>query len=256
MDHKPEVARRAIALVEERLPITVDCSDGSFADWRVAGPALVTSATATLRSIFSLEPWPTNVAAVNHLTRVLTEQVVTFAWLADDPTGRLPVWAAELGLRRTKLHNRIESLRAEASYRAVIDAEFPEGLLTEGRLTQYAELAEAAGPLPDLFVRCKQADSAWRASFDGLDSHPLAHVYNVVYSHLSAGMHAGVQSTFPYVQHDAGTTHTTIGGPFHSEGEEGTWGLATIIYCLMLLVSSEALGWPEASDVHAVIAAG
>jgi hypothetical protein len=71
---------------------------------------LVARATASLRSIFRLEP-PEGIAAAESLTRSLAELVITFAWVAADPAKRIGPYESDLFRERLRVHQRIERLK-------------------------------------------------------------------------------------------------------------------------------------------------
>lgn len=251
MNFKPTAARAALTLVDPHLPALITDSDGSLEDWQVAAPALVGRAATTLRSIFRLEP-PDGLIDATVLTRSLTETAITFAWLATDPDTRRREWRTGLAEERLKLHNRItRTLGNDPRYRRDVRKRFRGGVLDQKNVAREQAYRDSGVHVGGLLDRAIAADQVWRKQISALDAEPFALIYAIVYSDYSFSSHASIQGGFTLV--DETSEGPRVGRSVARPGEDGPYGIALLLFLLMLVVSAKTLGWPAEADVYAVL---
>jgi hypothetical protein len=156
------VTKRADALavlVEARLPMEADVP-GVREAWPLVGPALLSHATGTLRSIMLLGPAGAHNDAAR-LLRSLYDHVVTFAWLAADASAeRLALWRLEdLGQRL-----KVDREMAEAGAPILDDA---------ARDEMQREVEGAKTTTPDLAAKALAADRHWAPQVEAVDETGL-----------------------------------------------------------------------------------
>lgn len=152
----PDFADRLCALVESRLPLTVE-SDGSQDDWNVVGPAVLVGAARHLRAIAHLQETFPSELIVWQLVRSLFEYVTTYAWVAADAEARAPQWLKYDYEYRLKLANDFRELGEN-----FVDE--PEQRRIEAALPDVVAM-------PDLLSRTRTADDAWAETLQRLDGY-------------------------------------------------------------------------------------
>ncbi len=239
---QPHVIGRAEALAnlsEAHLPLEVDVYGPGDA-WPAVGPALLAHASGTLRSILLLGSGDAHNDA-SRLLRSLYDHVVTFAWLAAEPSEeRLGLW---------RLDDLAERLKADREAAAA-----GEPLLDDvNRQQMQREVDAGTGQLLDLASMAFATDRFWAQRLpvfgtDGLGT--FRGMYTVLFRNHSGLVHATFRGLNLVTEHLSPTRRRVLVQP-PVEGR-GPYGLATAVYGIGLLVASESLGWPAADDVHAV----
>ena len=114
-------------------------------------------------------------------------------------------------------------------------------------------VAAIEGSAPDLALMAVAADRYWSTRVGALDVDGLRSfrgIYTVLFRQHSGLVHA----TFRGLNHvtvDPTPTRKKVVREAPLEGS-GPYGMATAVYGLGLLVSAQALGWPDATEVNAV----
>jgi hypothetical protein len=237
------VAKRAdalAALVEARLPMEADVV-GLHQAWPLVGPALLSHATSTLRSIVLLGPAGAHTDA-SRLLRSLYDHVVTFAWLAADSSAeRLALWRLE------DLAQRLKAVREMA--------EAGEPILDDAARDEMQREVDAATrtTTPDLAAKALAADRYWAPQVEALDETGLGTfrgLYTVLFRSHSGLVHATFRGLNTVVEDLSPTRRRVLARP-PLDGR-GAYGMATIVHGLGLLVAAKAVGWPSEADVHNV----
>lgn len=237
------VAKRAdalAALVEMRLPMDADVV-GVHQAWPLVGPALLSHATSTLRSIVLLGPAGAHTDA-SRLLRSLYDHVVTFAWLAADPSAeRLALWRLE------DLAQRLKAVREMA--------EAGEPILDDAARDEMQREVDAAtkATTPDLAAKALAADRYWAPQVEALDGTKLGSfrgMYTVLFRSHSGLVHATFRGLNTVVEDLSPTRGRVLVRP-PLDGR-GAYGMATIVHGLGLLIAAKAVGWPSEADVHNV----
>ena len=237
------ISQRAAALIglaEEHLEIEVD-PRGPEGPWPLVGTGLLVHATSSLTSIiFRLRPDGAHNDA-SRLLRSLYDHVVTFAWLAADPVGRLPLW------RKEDLEERLKIVRE------IADA--GEALLADDvREQMERDVASIEGTAPDLASKAFAADRFWVPRIDamrGTGLRSLRGFYTVFFRQHSGLVHATMRGlNHVTVELDPALTRVVMEDPL--DGSRGPYGSATVVYGVGLLVAAQSLGWPDADQIEAI----
>jgi hypothetical protein len=233
-----------VALVDAHMPQAWH-AEGDHESWTVAGPALIARAARTASAIFVLrQSGHDSDAAV--LLRTLYEYVVTFAWLAADPSPeRLLAWvAADYRYR----------LAAFEEYRSLDVA----GLFNQAAVDRFSRRVRVAADrklsYPNLLQRAQQADERWTQlvnlhAGDG-KKYGFTGMYSPIYRMTSGSAHptpAGIEQ-FVWT-----TTIPSVVAVAHERpsSTESTFTISAPVLATGLLVASAALGWPDATLLEA-----
>lgn len=184
------------------------------------------------------------MAPAEAVARSLIEQVITFAWLAAKPEERLVEWVGWLYAERIKSDNKFRTWLKEQGREA-------DPLFSDEARTAAADVA--AGKALDLGSRAVQADENWRSQVSELREKncSFAEIYASAYTSYSYSTHALAQPLLRYTgTHPDGGVYV---GPESVRGESTPWGVGLVVYLLGLLVSSRALGWPDAEEVYGLL---
>lgn len=220
------------------MPFEADGTDIAGA-WPLAGTALLTHATQTLRSIMLLAPAGAHNDA-SRLLRSLYDHVVTFAWLAENPRDRLGPW---------RLEDLAERLKAD---REATAAEEPL-LEAAAREQMQAEVDAATASTPDLASKAFAADRYWSARIPAIGEGELESfrgMYTFLFRNHSGLVHATFRGLSRVVEDLSPTRRRVVAQPPLDRHE--LYGMATVVHGLGLFVAAEALGWPAADEVHSV----
>lgn len=232
-------ATALIELVEGRLEVEGDAT-GPRTAWPMVGPALLTHATSSLRSIvFRLRPEGAHNDA-SRLLRSLYDHVVTFAWLAADPPSRLALWRKEDLEERLKIHREF----AAAGEQLLPDAE---------REQMERDVARVEGKAPDLASKAAMADKHWIPRIDALQPHGFRSFrgfYTILFREHSGLVHATMRG-LNHVTIDLEPPRKQVVLEAPLEGN-GPYGMATVLYCFGLLFAAQSLGWPDADEVERI----
>lgn len=237
-----EQARELRELTTRFLPATVE-STGRHGDWPISGFAMISRACGTLESVMALFPRRRHTDAAV-IARSLYEQVVTFAWIAIDPTENAPAWVRWDRQLRIKADNDLRDVGAEALLDKQTRDDF-ERQIDEGRV------------MPDsLADRALAADKHWSQKLETISEDPadpgtFRGMYRYIYRSQSQYGHAAPASLEPYVHNSdtPGRLHVIL-----SEGSPSqttAFTLSPILYVLMLQVAEPTLhlaGLSAASD--------
>ena len=239
------VAKRAdalAALVEARLPMEVDVLAVRQA-WPLVGPALLSHATSTLRSVMLLGPAGAHTDA-SRLLRSLYDHVVTFSWLAADPSAeRLALWRLEDLVQRLKAVREM----AAAGVPILDDAARDE-------MQREVDEARTTGTTtPNIADKAGAADRYWAPQVEALDETgpgSFRGLYTVLFRSHSGLVHATFRGLNAVVEDLSSTRRRVLAHP-PLEGR-GAYGMATIVHGLGLLIAAKAVGWPSEADIHDV----
>jgi hypothetical protein len=236
------LAQRADALaqlVEARLPLDAD-SNGPETAWPLVAPALLAAATGSLKSIFVLRPHEAHNDA-SRLLRSLYDHVVTFAWLAVDPPGRLAPWREADLRKRLTMADEFEEVGIEL-------------LSPDARADMERDVARTEGSVPNLADMAADADEYWLPrlpDLDGTGFKSFRGLYTVLFRNHSGLVHAAMR----------GLNHVTIDLPRRRKrvviqvplgDSRGPYGMATVIHSFGLFMAEQSLGWPDANEVRAI----
>jgi hypothetical protein len=230
------IAGRAAALIAAAEPhLELEGDPG----WSLVAPGLLVHATSCLRSIvFRLGPDGAHNDA-SRLLRSLYDHVLTFAWLASDPPGLLPVW------RKADLEER---LKIDREVRGAGDQ-----LLADADRDQMEhDVAGIEGDAPDLASKAVAADRHWAPRIgpfraDGLGS--FRGLYTILFRQHSGLVHATMRG-LNHVSVDLEPPRMRIVTKDVRPEGNGPYGMATAVYGLGLLVAADALGQPDAVEVE------
>lgn len=234
-------ATALIELAEGHLEVEGDAT-GPQTAWPMVGAALLTHATSSLRSIvFRLRPDGAHNDA-SRLLRSLYDHVVTFAWLAEDPPMRLALWRKEDLEERLKIHREF----AAAGEQLLADPD---------RRQMERDVARLEGKAPDLASKAAMADKHWIPRIDALQPRSLRSFrgfYTILFREQSGLVHATMRG-LNYVTIDLAPPRkqVVLEGPLEGNGP---YGMATVVYCIGLLVAAESLGWPDGDELERIFA--
>jgi hypothetical protein len=236
-----QLASALAQVVESRLPLDVDVT-GSRDAWPMIGPALLTHATASLKSIFVLRQHQAHNDA-SRLLRSLYDHVVTFAWLAADPSvKRIDAWQRSDFEQRLRMDREFTSVGS-----TLLDADM--------RISMEREIDQIPTTAPDLASKALVADDFWEPRIDALGVDEFGSfrgLYTILFRQHSGLVHSTYRGLNHVIEHVSPTgrrvvLETSLGG-------RGPYGMAVAVYGLALLVAAQAIGWSSADDVEALFA--
>jgi Family of unknown function (DUF5677) len=233
-------ARDLVALVREHVPLTVPTAllDNP---WPLYGPALVVRMAGTVEAMVALRSLSREADPLC-LLRVLYEHVVTFAWLAINPTEHVGFFRREDAEQRLKADNDCRGLGIEGLLRAEVRSELE------------ALCRRISRAMPDVTQRALEADKHWSARIPEESARKgvlsLREMYTLVYRHGSAFVHVTEQGL-----HGAMTGANSLSCIVDFERPPRCGdpvGLAGVLLGFALFVSAECLRWPTRNAVIAV----
>lgn len=233
-----EQARGLMALTRRFLPATFK-SAGRHSDWPLAGYAMMSRACGTLGSVMALIPERrASDAAV--LTRVLYEEIVTFAWIGVDPSDHAEAWVRWDRDWRIKADNDLQDIGAEP-------------LLDPGVRQDFERGRDAGELMPDLAQRATAADQHWSKRLDAIADDPtsprtLRGMYRYIYRGESQYAHAAAASIDRLVVDAQRPGRLRVVTAETDPGENNAFTRASILYALGLIVAEPVLGWSGVSD--------
>jgi len=204
---------------------------GALDDWGAIGPGLYTQCAYLLESVVAARDRPIDAGI---LARCLWEHVVTFAWLAIDPSVYLPQWVRHEAKERQAMVSDLRKAGYEVPSEAIDTARtysaFARGV--EGHFLSAIERAEAADNfwgryLPEVFAQ------GGRYSFRGQ--------YALLFRGYSAWLHPRIIALQEFGS-EVGPSRVQIGRP-QPTGPKATTG-APHLFCMALVVGADRLGWP------------
>ena len=168
------------------------------------------------------------------IARSLYEQVVTFAWIAIDPTENAKAWVRWDRQLRIKADNDLRDVGAEA-------------LLDQHTREDFERQIKEGPVMPDsLADRALATDKHWSQKLDAISDDPadpgtFRGMYRYIYRSQSQYAHAAPASVEPYVHNSdkPGRLHVIL-----SEGspsQTSAFTLSPILYVLMLHVAEPTL---------------
>jgi Family of unknown function (DUF5677) len=229
-----------VELAAQQLPREFEVTGDADA-WPFLATALVARMTTTLRSILQLHPAQLEADA-GILLRSLYEHAVHLAWLGADPSAeRIEAW---------RKHDLVQRLKANADAHEHGIELFSD----KDRAELQAQVEQMHGGRLVLADLAKTADLHWAGKLPGMGSSPEAKsfrgLYAIVYRHYSGVAHPSFRGLNRVIE-DLDATHRRV----HLEGEyqgSGPYGLATVMFGLVLYVTAKTLGWPPDLEIHAV----
>lgn len=233
--------QRVLALVDQYLP-QAKHSNRTHTDWNVAGPALIARSAHSLRAIAALQPGQHHFDA-GIILRTMFEHIATFAWLAADPTTRMPLWVR---------NDREQRLKADNDARSVNDPLLSDQLrqMFQADIDAVPSGAPAYPVLPD---RARQADLHWQANIEHYpgpnERSSLRGTYRILYRMGSAFAHATPMGLDEVVQKAA--PDTLVIGPKQPFNQQfNFFTIAPTVLGTGLLISGVTLGWPQISELN------
>jgi hypothetical protein len=228
-------------LVESRLPAEM-AAMGPRDAWPLVGTGLLAHCAAIAQSVDRLELSGAENDAFR-LLRSLYDHAVMFAWLAVDAPTRLMLW---------RLDDLGERLKADRETRA-----WGEPLLADAdRDAMTRELAGTTLRLPDVASRAQAANAHWGAQFNflrGGGATSLRGMYTLVFRTASGLVHPTFRGLNRVTEDISFTERRVVSQT--APGDSRPSGVAGVVLGLTLIISSEALGWPDRETVCAVFEA-
>jgi hypothetical protein len=214
----------------------VESGSGQFDDWTTYARGTVARCAYLSESVLALADRPLDGEVV---ARSLFEHVITFAWIAAEPTSRLARWIAK------DLRNR-ETLAREASTRFGL-ADLPEEVKAFFR-----EERDGVEEPPNVPEMARQADAHWLAVFNDIfrSTSSLSGLYTIGYRGYSASVHPTVAGISPFYGRARGSG-IVVGRPVF-DPRRCPFGECTNAMTALLLITGHALGWPEPKMVSAL----
>jgi hypothetical protein len=232
--------QRLIEIVESECP--PECvASAELHDWQIAGPALLLRSARALSAMLELRPGGYEADA-SALLRIVFENVVTFAWLAINPSEHAPLWVKNDFRQRLAAHRDLSSVGDDD----VVDAE------SVAYFESY--VAQVRGDLPKPQQLARAADDHWHERLPG---HPkfdargsFSDMYRVTYRHSSKFAHPTPVGLQPFVRRFANGKAV-----FTREQRTGTnpYAYAPFVYGIGLRVAAVALGWPTLNQIDNAI---
>jgi hypothetical protein len=241
--------RHLIDLVHQSLPGPQRTDHSPETVWQVTlGPAFLAKAAGTLESMLILLPRRHEVDALT-LLRSLFEAVVSFSWVALEPSTNVYRWYSECHYWRLQEH------------REWLAAGSPP-LLTEEEVTESeAFLKEHPRGRKTIAQRAKEADTRWAALVPGwgADSQigadtgwlsTLVGLHRWIYARGSDAAHSRNRGLDPFVtySHERVLVHNEDRATSLLVYEAGTY-----LLCMMLGVADQSLGWTTYRPALAVL---
>ncbi len=248
LDYTPSQAVSLTELVLSRLPLHFPLIDpAGRGDWEVLGPAMIVRASTATRALFKLSPDEDSWLAAEAIARTIIETVITYAWLAGEPSVLVPKWVAGNDAERLKADNKHVHWLVESGYR-----EKPVPLLDPSMRQIVESGAEGVLGLGD---RAKAADDYWRPSVPELKAPncSFAEIYAGSYTHYSWATHALVQPLYRFI--GAHADSGVVVGREENDHSSTPWGVGLLVYALGLIISANAAGWPDAERVRELVVA-
>jgi hypothetical protein len=229
-----------IELASGHFPQEFDVSGDANA-WPLVATAMVSRMIGTMKAILAQHPAELEADA-GAAVRILFEQAVYLAWLAADPSvERIQAW------KKADLRSR---LAADDDARAHGSQLYTD----EQRADVEAQVAKLAGNRLVLASVAEEADQHWAGKLPGMggegETKSWRGFYAIVYRNYSGFAHPTFRGLNPVVV-DISPTRKQVRLEKPYEGS-GPYGMATVIFGLVLLVASTALGWPKADDISAI----
>jgi hypothetical protein len=210
------------------------------------GPALLFRAIATAEAVCAIAEQTEREVNALALLRTLCEDVIVFAWLAADPSGRTPRWQC------TSLK---QELKVDDDFRAQTGSPL---LTPEEREARERELASlSASEMPPVATCAQEADqhwdhvSRWRIEFEGMPPGTFAALYAQVFRTASIAVHTTPQSLNRLVE-EAGDTFVVQREP--TLGEQSAYPLLVALTGRMLRLAAFELGYPSLDEWGQVLA--
>lgn len=233
LEQRQELAHALLAALGRTMPRQGQ-SAGSLDDWNVYVPATVARCAYFLESIMVLSDRQIDGMI---LLRSVYEHVVTFAWIAIDPSEHMPAFVAN-EFEQKLLVNRELSTLDKKPFIADDRKKFFEN---------YLRGATSKRP-PDLRSRADAADRYW-SRFLGLTEvgtrYSFLGLYSLCFRHFSAYCHPSTQGLEPFVSVTSNTF--TIHRP---RSLESCLGIATLLFSDLLLMTASILPWPDAKEIN------
>lgn len=228
--------RGLLAIATEILPREV-VGTREHGEWLVTGPAFVARAARSLEAIAHLmqKRFDTDGYVV---LRTLYETIVRFAWIAADPTARMPRWLK---------WDRLSRLNAEQALANVGD---PRLMPAETRAIFEQESNAVDQGMPSLQAIVGDADSYWssRINSHGGPSTPygLSGLYRILYAHTSAIAHGNAMALQSFVGSKSPGVLVVLSGELI--GEDQPYGLATVVFTMALRIFEQAFAVPGITE--------
>jgi hypothetical protein len=209
-----------VAMVRGRLPMRFYAGE---AWWSVYCTASLVRMADTVETLMELLP-----------TRSLYEQVVTFAWIAIDPSARHQRWEGEAKIQMAKLHHDALS--------------FGEQILSEEEVAA----TRASKGLPPLTDMALEADKHWSGRIDGL--HPDGHLlgfrglYLSIYRLGSRPAHGSMLALEPYVTH----VERRIVVDTARQGTLLWYSLIAPLFSIGLVVAAQRFHWLDEVNIREI----
>jgi hypothetical protein len=243
---EPDAARALIAdlvaLVKPHFPFVVEKTDISNRPFTVPGAALVSGAISTVESIAFLSQQERE-SDCNSLLRDMVDRAILFAWLAADPIQRVDIWEKQDMRKRIVMDDAVR--------------QFGSAVLEPGWRTELEKrIAESeASRLPPTEQLAPAADEYWRERVRFFrEAAPDGKVFEMLYAgvfrYLSGFTHAAPVAIYRLVE-DTPRQRVVILEP--TTGPQRSVSFAPLAFALILFIAGETLGWPKASDAHAVV---
>ena len=228
-----------LAIASQIFPANIP-GTGRHDEWLIAGHGLMARATRSLHALQALKPGAF-VADAWTVSRSLFEHVTRFAWLAADPSGRMPLWIKWDRQERIKVDNDLAEVRDTRRLPAEI------------RLRFERERDAIPGSLPGLKDLAIAADMYWSRVLpehaNDRTRYGLTGVYRVLYRHSSAISHGTAYGLSTFVRQAA--PGLLLIGDEQIEAGHSPFSYSAIVYAMGLLIHAHAFdveGMREALD--------
>jgi hypothetical protein len=245
-------ASALVALARLAAPRVVP-SNRNLDEWLVFVPATVLRCAYLVESILALEERHLDAGI---LLRSLFEHIVTFAWLAIDPSGRMPRIVAADYKSRMKMHEHFERVGRPGM--------LPEHVVQEMSAYVLAVEAGLAGNspasdkqrlrlLPQLDRMAEEADKYWngRTALDLQGTESLSGQYALYFRNYSHFVHSTSFGVQPFVS--GGVRHAVALSPYpHNSEDFASVGAAAVLFGSLILFVTSDYGWPEAEAVNEI----
>jgi hypothetical protein len=228
---------RVLAVYRKRAAGRVESvGEGQAEDWRILGPALLARAAYALETIRILAARDVDVAVI---TRTLYETVLTFTWIAIDPSKHAFRWL------RTDRDERLTAMRELQGFGVYVDPD---------TIRRYEmDVSMAPKPMPSVYDMAREADAHWMRALHefstGSSKYEFRGLYTALYRAASGAVHPR-QSWLGSFVHNAGPTSLRVGDPIPAQ-KLAMLRQAPFCFASGLLVSAVRLGWPPAAEVIA-----
>jgi hypothetical protein len=209
--------------------------------WPFVATALVSRMTTALRSILELHPAQLEADA-GILLRSLYEHAVHLAWLGANPSAeRIEAW---------RRHDLVQRLKADADARERGIELFSD----KDRAELQAQVERMHGGKLVLADLAEAADQHWAGKLPGMGAsaevRSFRGLYAIAHRHYSGVAHPSFRGLNRVVE-DLDATHRRVQLETEYEGN-GPYGLATVIFALVLYVTANTLDWPPHHEMDAI----